>query len=32
MIFDFISENYNTNQMVFCSVGNISDEKIHEAF
>lgn len=25
---DFISENYHTNQMVFCSVGNIPDKKI----
>ncbi len=24
---DFISENYHTNQMVFCSVGNIPDEE-----
>lgn len=28
----FISENYNTHQMVFCSVGNISDEKILKLF
>src|SRR5450759_4954962 len=27
-ISDFISNNYNTCQMVFCSVGNISDDKI----
>jgi len=27
-ISDFIGKNYNTNQMVFCSVGNISNEKI----
>ena len=31
MIFNFISDNYNTHEMVFCSVGNISDEKILEA-
>jgi predicted Zn-dependent peptidase len=29
---DFISNNYNTKQMVFCSVGNISDEKILKLF
>ena len=29
---DFISNNYNTSQMVFCSVGNISDEKILKLF
>jgi predicted Zn-dependent peptidase len=29
---DFISSNYNTQQMVFCSVGNISDEKILKLF
>jgi predicted Zn-dependent peptidase len=29
---DFISNNYNTQQMVFCSVGNISDEKILKLF
>ncbi|MGC1389443.1 MAG: pitrilysin family protein [Bacteroidales bacterium] len=29
---DFISHNYNTQQMVFCSVGNISDEKILKLF
>jgi predicted Zn-dependent peptidase len=29
---DFISRNYNTDQMVFCSVGNISDEKIIRLF
>ena len=28
----FVSENYNTNQMVFCSVGNISDEKLLKLF
>ena len=28
----FIEGNYSTNQMVFCSVGNIPDEKISEAF
>jgi predicted Zn-dependent peptidase len=32
MVFDFISNNYNTSQMVFCSVGNISDEKILKLF
>lgn len=32
MINDFISNNYNTNDMVFCSVGNISDEKILKLF
>jgi len=31
-ICDFISSNYNTNQMVFCSVGNIPDEKILKLF
>ena len=31
-ICDFISNNYNTRQMVFCSVGNISDEKIIKLF
>ena len=31
-IFSFISNNYNTSQMVFCSVGNISDEKILRLF
>jgi len=29
---DFISMNYNTDQMVFCSVGNIPDEKILRIF
>ena len=29
---DFISSNYNTQRMVFCSVGNISDEKILKLF
>jgi predicted Zn-dependent peptidase len=29
---NFISENYNTHEMVFCSVGNISDEKILKLF
>jgi len=29
---DFISNNYDTCQMVFCSVGNISDEKILKLF
>jgi predicted Zn-dependent peptidase len=28
----FVSENYNANQMVFCSVGNISDEKLLKLF
>jgi predicted Zn-dependent peptidase len=32
MITDFISKNYNTREMVFCSVGNISDEKILKLF
>jgi predicted Zn-dependent peptidase len=32
MISDFISDNYNTHQMVFCSVGNIPDEKILKIF
>ena len=32
MIFDFISDNYKTNQMVFCSVGNIPDETILKLF
>jgi predicted Zn-dependent peptidase len=31
-ISDFISNNYNTHEMVFCSVGNISDEKILQLF
>jgi predicted Zn-dependent peptidase len=31
-ISDFISANYNSKQMVFCSVGNISDEKILRLF
>ena len=31
-IFEFISNNYNTYEMVFCSVGNISDEKILKLF
>ena len=31
-IYDFISNNYNTRQMVFCSVGNISDDKILKLF
>ena len=31
-ISSFISNNYNTRQMVFCSVGNISDEKILKLF
>jgi predicted Zn-dependent peptidase len=29
---DFISRNYNTDQMVFCSVGNIADEKVLRLF
>jgi predicted Zn-dependent peptidase len=29
---DFILNNYNTHQMVFCSVGNIPDEKILKLF
>lgn len=32
MINDFILNNYDTRQMVFCSVGNISDEKILKLF
>jgi predicted Zn-dependent peptidase len=32
MISEFISTNYNTHQMVFCSVGNITDEKILKLF
>ena len=28
----FVDGNYNTNQMVFCSVGNISDEKLLKLF
>lgn len=28
----FISDNYNTDQMVFCSVGNISEENIIRIF
>lgn len=31
-VLDFISHNYNTSEMVFCSVGNISDEKIIRLF
>lgn len=31
-ISDFISRHYSTDQMVFCSVGNISDEKIEKLF
>jgi predicted Zn-dependent peptidase len=27
-LFEFVAGNYNTNQMVFCSVGNITDEKV----
>jgi predicted Zn-dependent peptidase len=29
---DFIAHNYNTSRMVFCSVGNISNEKIIRLF
>jgi predicted Zn-dependent peptidase len=29
---DFISKNYHTDQMVFCSVGNIENEKIVSIF
>jgi predicted Zn-dependent peptidase len=32
MMLDFISNNYATSEMVFCSVGNISDEKILKLF
>jgi len=32
MINEFILKNYNTNEMVFCSVGNISNEKILDLF
>jgi predicted Zn-dependent peptidase len=32
MLNNFISKNYDTNQMVFCSVGNISNEKIIKLF
>lgn len=31
-ILDFISRNYNTEQIVFCSVGNISNERILKLF
>jgi predicted Zn-dependent peptidase len=31
-ICNFLSNNYNTRQMVFCSVGNISDETILKLF
>jgi predicted Zn-dependent peptidase len=31
-IFSFILNNYSTSQMVFCSVGNIPDEKIIRLF
>ncbi|NLJ44402.1 MAG: insulinase family protein [Bacteroidales bacterium] len=31
-ISEFISRHYNTDQMVFCSVGNISNEKIEKLF
>jgi predicted Zn-dependent peptidase len=27
-LFEFVSRNYSTNQMVFCSVGNIPDDKV----
>lgn len=29
---DFMARHYNTDQMVFCSVGNISNEKIEKLF
>ncbi|MCX6328943.1 MAG: pitrilysin family protein [Bacteroidia bacterium] len=29
---EFVARNYNTHQMVFCSVGNIPDEKIQRLF
>jgi predicted Zn-dependent peptidase len=32
MINEFISKNYNTHEMVLCSVGNISDENILDLF
>jgi predicted Zn-dependent peptidase len=32
MLNNFIANNYDTHQMVFCSVGNISDEKILRLF
>jgi predicted Zn-dependent peptidase len=32
MLSEFISGNYNTDQMIFCSVGNISDEKVLRLF
>lgn len=32
MLNDFIENNYDTREMVFCSVGNISDEKILKLF
>jgi predicted Zn-dependent peptidase len=32
MINNFISSNYNTSQMVFCSVGNIPDDRILNLF
>ena len=31
-ITDFLSQNYSTEQMVFCSVGNIADEKLLRLF
>jgi predicted Zn-dependent peptidase len=32
LIKQFIADNYDTSEMVFCSVGNISDEKILKLF
>jgi predicted Zn-dependent peptidase len=31
-LIDFIARNYNTHEMVFCSVGNIPDDKILKLF
>ncbi len=31
-LLDFISRNYNTDQIVFCSAGNISDDKMIRLF
>jgi predicted Zn-dependent peptidase len=31
-ISDFIKKNYNTGEMVFCSVGNISDDRLLKLF
>lgn len=31
-VLSFIAKNYNTHEMVFCSVGNIPDEKILKLF